>query len=276
MLVRRRAHGLWQVTAGREGNALVNEPVQQHDRAAAPGGGARQPAINAPTVVLVLFGLMALVRGLQSLVTREGEGWLLLNFALIPARYDGSNGLIYPGGWAADAWVFISHMFLHGDWLHLAINCFFMLAFGSVLARRFGTGKFLLFSLLCGLGAACVHLWSYWGDQAPLIGASGAISGQMAGTVRLMFARRVSVFDAHRQGAGRIQALSLREVFTNPRALMFLGVWVGVTILAGAGGIMAPAGSSIAWEAHLGGFAVGILIFGLFDRSASSRKGMMG
>ncbi|MEM1200762.1 MAG: rhomboid family intramembrane serine protease [Pseudomonadota bacterium] len=215
---------------------------------------------------------MVAVRGLQSLVTREGEGWLLLNFALIPARYDSSNGLIYPGGWAADIWVFLTHMFLHGDWLHLAINGFFMLAFGSFLARRFGTGKFLVFSLLSGLGAAGVHLWAYWGDQAPLIGASGAISGQMAGTVRLMFARRMSVFEAHRQGADQIRALSLAEVFTNPRALTFLAIWVGVTVLAGAGGVMAPAGASIAWEAHLGGFAAGILIFGLFDRRSNRQN----
>ena len=192
----------------------MSEPVQESERALPPGsGGTRQPAINAPKVVLVLFALMMAVRGLQSFVSREGENWLLLNFALIPARYDVSNGLIYPGGWAADAWVFVTHMFLHGDWLHLAINCFFMLAFGSVLARRLGTAKFLLFSLVAGLGAASVHLWAYWGDQAPLIGASGAISGQMAGTVRLMFARRVSVFDVHRHEPGQMQALRLREVF---------------------------------------------------------------
>ncbi len=253
----------------------MSEPVQNPERALPPGsGGTRQPAINAPKVVLLLFALMVAVRGLQSFVPREGENWLLLNFALIPARYDASNGLIYPGGWAADAWVFVSHMFLHGDWLHLAINCFFMLAFGSVLARRLGTVKFLMFSLLAGLGAASVHLWAYWGDQAPLIGASGAISGQMAGTVRLMFARRISVFDVHRREAGQMEALSLREVFTNPRALTFLGIWVGVTILAGAGGVMAPAGSSIAWEAHLGGFAAGMLIFGLFDRDSNYKNAL--
>ncbi len=254
-------------TAGEEACAFVSEPEQQYERAVPPGGESGQPAINAPFVVLMLFALMVIVRGLQSFVSQAGEGWLLLNFALIPARYDASNGLIYPGGWAADVWVLISHMFLHGDWLHLSINCFFMLAFGSVLARRFETGKFLLFSLVCGLGAAAVHIWSYWGDQAPLIGASGAISGQMAGTVRLMFAPRVSVLDVHRRRSEGMPALSLREVFTNTRALVFLGIWVGVTVLAGAGGIMAPAGTSIAWEAHLGGFAVGILTFGWFDRS---------
>ncbi len=250
----------------------MSDQVEHQDQPRLPTGGSHQPAINAPKVVLVLFAVMVAVRGLQSLVTREGEGWLLLNFALIPARYDSSNGLIYPGGWAADVWVFVTHMFLHGDWLHLAINGFFMLAFGSVLARRFGTGKFLLFSLLSGLGAAGVHLWAYWGDQAPLIGASGAISGQMAGTVRLIFARRMSVIEAHRHGVEQTSALSLAEVFTNPRALTFLAIWVGVTILAGAGGVMAPAGASIAWEAHLGGFAAGILIFGLFDRRSKHQN----
>lgn len=265
------------VSFSRQRCVFVSEPAREPEQPMPPShGGTRQPAINAPMVVLVLFAMMTAVRALQSFVTREGESWLLLNFALIPARYDHSNGLIYPGGWGADFWVFVTHMFLHGDWMHLAINGFFMLAFGSVLARRLGPGKFLLFSIVSGLAAASVHLWAYWGDQAPLIGASGAISGQMAGTVRLMFARRVSVFDVHRRGAEQIQALSLREVFTNPRALLFLGIWVGVTVLAGAGGVMAPAGASIAWEAHLGGFAAGMLTFGFFDRHRSGQNPMTG
>ncbi len=223
------------------------------------------PAINAPAVVVALFAGMLIVQMIQWLVPTETVIWMMLRFAFIPARYESELGFIYPGGTAADIWTVVSHMFLHGDWLHFAINGFFMLAFGSVLARRFGALRFLLFSLVAGMGAVGVHLWSYWGDQTPLIGASGAISGQMAGTVRLMFARRVPGRPFERPSPNTVQALTLPQVFTTPRALFFLAIWVGVTIVAGLGGFMAPEGSSIAWEAHLGGFVAGMLLFGLFD-----------
>lgn len=242
----------------------MNQSQSEHPEGPAPNPRSA-PAINAPSVVISLFALMLIVQVVQTIAPWETVNWLMLHFAFIPARYASALGFIYPGGVAADVWTFVSHMFLHGDWLHFAVNGFFMLAFGSVLARRFGTGRFLLFSLLAGLGAVGVHLWAYWGDQVPLIGASGAISGQMAGTVRLMFGRAAPGSALTRPTANTVQALSLGQVFTTPRAVFFLCVWVGITIAAGLGGFMAPEGSSIAWEAHLGGFIVGMLLFGMFD-----------
>ena len=137
---------------------------------------SRAPAINAPKVVLLLCAIMLAVHLVQVLGSRQTVEWIMLRLAFIPARYDAESGLIYPAGIAADVWTFFSHLFVHGDWTHLAVNGFFMLAFGSVLARRFGATRFLLFSALSGLRAVMVHLFAYWGDQTPLIGASGAIS----------------------------------------------------------------------------------------------------
>lgn len=225
----------------------------------------RVPAINAPTVVLALCALMFIVHLVQALGSRLTVEWIMLHLAFIPARYDAASSLIYPGARGADVWTFVTHLFVHGGWTHLAVNGVFMLAFGSVLARRFGAFRFLVFSAFAGLGAVLVHLWAYWGDTTPLIGASGAISGQMAGTVRLMFAGRRPVFAGMQSHPVEIRALSLLEVFKTPKAIVFLTVWVLVTVLAGGGGVMAPEGSSIAWEAHLGGFAIGMLLFGLFD-----------
>ncbi len=233
-----------------------------------PGGQPKAPfAINAPRVVLVLFALMLLMQVIMSFASEQTIECLLLYFALIPARYHPALSFIYPGGMYAGIWTFVTYLFLHGGWLHLGINAFIMLAFGSVLARRFGAMRFLLFSMLAGIGAGAVHLWSYWGDQAPLIGASGAISGQIAGTVRLMFGRGGPMGAVRLSNRPEIRAQSLLEVFTNPRALAFLAIWNGVTVIAGMGGVMAPEGANIAWEAHLGGFVTGMLLFGLFDRS---------
>lgn len=253
-------------------NQIDPRPVPEEDFD--PPGQGSAPAINAPAVVIALFVLMLIVQAFQSFAPRDTVNWLMLHFAFIPARYDAALGFIYPGGGLADAWTFVTHLFLHGDWLHFAINGFFMLAFGSVVARRFGTSRFLLFSLLSGLGAVAAHLWIYWGDQMPLIGASGAISGQMAGTVRLMFARPAPGAPVPRLSPNHVQALTLPQVFTTPRALFFLAVWIGITIIAGVGGVMAAEGSSIAWEAHLGGFAAGMVLFGWLDPGPQEGPGL--
>lgn len=198
---------------------------------------------------------------------------LMLTFAFVPARLDLSNEALqsmFLGGDGALAWSFVSYMFIHGDWLHLAINSFWMLAFGSVLARRFGALRFLLFSFICAAAGAALHLYIYWGDIVFMIGASAAISGQMAGAVRFIFARPSNLLQASRMGPEHMRAESLVEVLRNPRALIFLIVWAGVNVLFGLGSSSVPGvDGAIAWEAHVGGFIAGLLLFGLFDRKNS-------
>jgi membrane associated rhomboid family serine protease len=224
-----------------------------------------EPAINAPPVVLGLGALMVAVHAIMQFLPRQLENWTLLAFAFIPARYGSGAVQDIPGGEGADVWSFITHLFLHGDWIHLIINVLFMAAFGSVLARRFGVSRFLLFSALAGIGGALAHLLSFWGEFVPVIGASGAISGQMAGAVRLMFGRPRRNFEIHQMDPSTVRALSFREVFSNRRALTFLVVWVVIMTFTGAGNMFAPEGASIAWQAHLGGFLMGLLVFGLVD-----------
>ena len=247
--------------------------LKQHMTSSEENGGsaippvppAREPAINAPPVVLGLGAIMVVVHTIMQFLPRQLEEWALLTFAFIPARYGGNAPAGIPGGEGADVWSFITHLFLHGDWIHLAINVLFMAAFGSVLARRFGVGRFLLFSALAGIGGALAHLVSYWGEFIPVIGASGAISGQMAGSVRLMFARPQTIFEIHQMNPNTVKALTLREVFTSRRALTFLLVWIVIMTFTGAGNMFAPEGVNIAWQAHLGGFIMGLLVFGFID-----------
>lgn len=233
------------------------------------GGGrgqtpVKERAINAPLVVIVLGAIMVLIHILFGFLSPERSEWALLAFAFIPLRYAGGAPDL-PGGPGADYWTFLSHMFLHGDWMHLIFNVLFMVAFGSVLARRFGAVRFLAFSALAGIAGALAHLLAYWGEFVPVIGASGAISGQMAGAVRLLFSDRGDIFSTHRMDIAKVRALRLRELITSRRALTFLGVWILIMVATGAGNMFAPGGVSIAWQAHLGGFFAGLLLFELFD-----------
>src|ERR1700759_4244985 len=91
-----------------------------------------------------------------------------------------------PGTLWDQAVPFVSYMGLHADWTHLAINCFWLLAFGPVVARRFGAGLFLAFFIICGLAGALTYLAFNWGGAAAVIGASGAISGLMGAALRML------------------------------------------------------------------------------------------
>lgn len=224
---------------------------------------------NVPSVVLGLIAVFALIQFGRGLVSERTDQEFVLTFAFIPIRYDLPPGLAgqLPGGWGADIWTFFTHMFLHGDWTHLGFNALWMLAFGSVVARRLGATRFLLLSLGSAAAGALANLALYWGVLAVLVGASGAISGQMAAAVRLMFADGGSLGTIHRRRLEDARPLGFVETFTNPRALLFIAVWFGITALAGFGGIGAPGQEArIAWEAHVGGFIGGLLLFGLLDR----------
>lgn len=229
-----------------------------------------QRAINAPAVVLALIVCFVAIHLYRVSAPAAQDMRLIMSFAFIPARFaypaDVTNAL-FGGGAAMDALTFVSYMFLHADWLHLAVNSLWMLAFGSVLARRFGVVRFVVFSLICAAAGAGLHLFLYWKEVVPMIGASAAISGQMAGAVRFIFARPSNLLQASRMQPQHMRAESLIEVARNPRALIFLSVWIGVNIFFGLNSSAVPGvGEQVAWEAHLGGFLAGLLLFGIFDR----------
>lgn len=232
-------------------------------------GSTSQRAINAPTIVLALIASFVVIHLYRAFAAPEADLRFVFTFAFIPVRFavasDVANNLL-GGGAGAKLWTFFSYMFLHADWLHLAVNSFWMLAFGSVLARRFGAIRFVVFSLICAAAGAGVHLYFYWGEVVPVIGASAAISGQMAGAVRFIFARPSNLLQASRMHSEHMRAESLTEVLRNPRALIFLTVWAGVNLFFGLNSSEVPGvGAQVAWEAHLGGFLAGLLLFGMFE-----------
>lgn len=231
---------------------------------------SRPPAVNVPAGVLFAGLAMGVVHVLRISLPEEEGLALLLSLAFIPARYAGGvTGL--PGGDWSSITSFISYMFVHGDWTHLIVNLMWMLAFGSAVAKRIGSVRFLVFSAVCGVAGAVVHLVLHFGEAIPVVGASAAISGQMSAAVRFIFGARQARSTVS-QGIKAVPLASISRTLVNPHFLAFLAVWVLLNLLFGLGGVQLDAGGgSIAWEAHIGGFLCGLFAFGAFDRGVERR-----
>jgi membrane associated rhomboid family serine protease len=231
---------------------------------------ASEPILNVPPVVTATLVALALVHAIRvfGLSPAQDLDFLLL-FSFIPARYDGAliNHATVPGGLGADVWTFITYALIHGDITHLGINAVWLLAFGSALARRFGPMRFLVFSAVTAAAGAAMHLLTHPGEFAPMVGASAAISGQMAAAIRFVFqgGGPVELWRAQRARGYAVPAAPLVAVFSDPRILAFLAVWFGLNILLGVGSVSIAGNEEVAWQAHIGGFLAGLLIFALFD-----------
>lgn len=234
-----------------------------------------------PGTVVILTAVLIVIHAIRILIlSYEADIGVLILFAFIPARYAGDVFAFYilpnsPDGtlWAvlnagAAIWTFLTYAFLHGSVPHLLVNCLWLIAFGSALARRFGPVRFLAFSALCAVAGAAVHLVTHFGEMVPVVGASAAISGQMAAAARFAFqiGGPLGVLRIGDERAYRIPADTLAGTIRNSRAMIFVAVWFGINLLVGLGSAsFIGAGGSIAWEAHIGGFLAGLFLFPLFD-----------
>ncbi len=222
----------------------------------------REPVLNVPAIVVAMLGLMVMIHiaRLYALSYRSGVEFIFY-FAFIPARFSNQALGIF-ADWSS-WWTPLSYSFLHGDWTHIIVNSVWMLAFGSVVARRFGLISFLIFCAIGSIAGALAHFAANPGSQIPMIGASAIVSACMGASVRFAF----PINGRFGKMAHLFPAQSLLTSMRNPQAMAFVGVWFVINLLFGLGGEMvAGEGQSIAWQAHLGGFVVGFLGFGLFDR----------
>lgn len=225
----------------------------------------REPIFNVPGTVLAVLGLLLALHVLRMAMTPEQEETFVLAMAFIPARYAGFADQI-PGGVLAAITSPFSHMLVHGDWVHLAFNSAWLLAFGGGIALRIGGLRFLALSIFCGLAGALAFLITNPGLAAPVVGASGAISGLMGATMRFLF----SALDGGgirelRETPKAIALMPLPIALRDRRILMASGVFMLLNVLAmfGIGAVSAEGG--IAWQAHIGGYLAGLLGFGFFD-----------
>ncbi|WP_185985372.1 rhomboid family intramembrane serine protease [Aureimonas mangrovi] len=227
---------------------------------------AQQPAFNAPTVIVVSIAVLAALHLLRTqFLGREANIDVLLNFSFISECYSAPPvdvcALRIPG---TGFWSPLSHAFLHADWMHLAANCLWLLAFGTPVARRLGLAPFLIFMAIGAIaGAGLFYLFNPT-LLAPMIGASGVVSALMGGAARFALGAPGRI---GRRDVAYAPRLSIAEALADRTVIIFVAVFFLTNIALGSG----FGGIAIAWEAHLGGFAFGFLCFGAFDRGAPRR-----
>jgi membrane associated rhomboid family serine protease len=233
--------------------------------------GAAEPIFNVPpvvTAIVVVLGLVEFTR--EWVLGPRSDIELLVWFAFIPARYDAAAlmGGSYPGGLAADLWTFITYALLHGSLLHLGLNAVWLLSFGTPVARRFGASRFMAFLAVTAAAGAAAHLATHVGDGSPMVGASAAISGCMAGAIRFVFQREgpLGLLGRRDDQSYSVLAAPLGVALRDRRILIFLVVWFALNLLFGVGSLsIIGEGETVAWQAHVGGFLSGLFGFTAFD-----------
>ena len=274
-----KSHGEWGDVTGREGSwpslFLCRAPCGTAQRGLFTAGVAksREPILNIPAVVTVLLVVLALIHVVRVYALSDDTDTLVVyTFGFVPARYDTgvlAEGVL-PGGFGAEIWSFVTYSFLHANLAHLGFNAIWFAAFGSPLARRFGSARFLAFFAVTSAAGALAYLVTNPNELAPVIGASAAISGMMGGATRFAFepGGSLHMWRGMIGDPDRIPAPRLGQVIRNPRVIAFLAVWFGLNLVFGIGAVSitgATEGQSVAWEAHVGGFIAGLLLFSFFD-----------
>jgi membrane associated rhomboid family serine protease len=228
---------------------------------------AREPILTLPGALTVYVLLIAVIH-LRVLLPTELEDWTIYVFGFIPKRYDAMPVDLFPGGAGAKVWTFVTYSLLHANLTHIVFNVLWLLPFGSALARRFGPFRFFLFMALTAAAGALAHLLTHQDALAPMIGASASVSGTMAAAIRFAFVRGsfLSFSRGDANQAARVPASPLTRALRDRRVLGFLAVWFCVNIIFGVGSLaLGTDGAAVAWQAHIGGFFAGLLLFSLFD-----------
>ncbi|KPL76512.1 peptidase S54 [Ornatilinea apprima] len=200
-----------------------------------------------PLVTWMLIALNALVFFLELGMGPAELDALISGFGLVPARLSVFN----PFTWLP----LLTHMFLHGGWVHFLGNVWTLAIFGDNVEDRLGSGRFLLFYLIGGVAAGLIQSWSTPNSLIPSIGASGAIA---------------AVMGAYFFYYPRARVITLVPLFVLPwfveiPALIYLGFWFVSQLFSGLLSLAAAQGmqmGGIAWWAHIGGFLFGLLLAG--------------
>jgi len=220
---------------------------------------------NVPGSVLATLALLVGVHALLAVLPNDWSTWLLVVLAFIPARYSGYAEAL-PGGDLTAVTSFLSYAVVHASLLHLGFNSAWLVAFGSAVAKRIGPARFFALSAFCAVAGAIAFLANNVGSLVPMVGASGAISGLMGGTMRFLFsATDGDGLRALREDPVSVPLMPLARAVTDRRVIAVTIAFILANILAvlGLGGLGA---GSIAWSAHMGGYFAGLLAFAAFDR----------
>jgi hypothetical protein len=220
------------------------------------------PSGTIPFVTLALIAANVAVFLVEMSVGLERAVW---QYGLIPARVLPSPGIevtFDPGLAPADPWLTVfAAMFMHGGLMHLIGNMWFLWLFGDNIEDRLGHVGFVVFYLVCGLGASAAHVLVMGRGNpslaVPMVGASGAIAGVL-GAYLICFPR------------ARVLTIVpfFFLFFTRLPAGLFLLLWLAAQV----SGVLSPERTGIAWWAHIGGFVLGAALVLVWPKSKRARQ----
>jgi len=200
-----------------------------------------QPSYSRPLITVLIIILNVVVFLHEFSLDDYSRNYFIMHYGLVPARFHFSAVL--------------TSMFLHGGWMHIIGNMWFLWIFGDNVEDAFGHFKYLVFYFLCGIAAAMTQVAFNAGSRLPMVGASGAIAGVM-GAYLIKFPR------------SRIVTLVFIFIFFTtievPASLM-LAYWFIIQFFSGVGtiGYSHVSQGGTAFFAHIGGFISGMILVGV-------------
>lgn len=220
------------------------------------------PRYSAPFVTVGLIVTNVLVFLYQFSLDPYSLEYFVFHNGVVPLRFAG----FLAGQVPAEAAVppLLSSMFMHGGFLHLLSNMWFLWIFGDNLEDQLGHFRYLVFYLACGLVASFAHIFLNLASRIPSVGASGAIAGVMGGYLVLF------------PGARVITLVPFFLIFTvEIPAVVMLLYWIVMQIFSGVaslGTITAQSQGGVAWWAHIGGFFAGLALVKMMGRRRQVRR----
>ncbi len=208
------------------------------------------PTRRFAALTAAIVAMNAAVFFYQATLDENAGNAFVLGYGMIPAVLDGTAELPADIPTLAPWMTVVTSMFLHGGFMHVAGNMLYLWTFGNNVEDAMGRGRFALFYLACGFAAAFSQAFVDLSSEMPMIGASGAVSGVLAGYLLLHPHASVYSFAFYRFGW--------------LPAYFVLGFWIVVQL---ANGLLADADAGgVAWWAHIGGFAAGLVLLPIFKR----------
>lgn len=213
------------------------------------------PSMRKPVITISIIVACTAVFMFELALGPDGREKFMYLVGLVPARYTNPRWAELTG-LHTGFWPFATYMFLHGGWMHLIGNMWFLWLFGDNVEDRLGRPRFLLFYLACGIAAALTQFALSPGSGVPMVGASGAISGVMGAYFLLYPGARIVTL---------VPVFIFIQLIEIP-AFVFLGIWFLLQFFSGTMEAASPASNSggVAFWAHVGGFVAGILLLRAF------------
>ena len=218
------------------------------------------PTSSRPIVTYFLIGACVLVFLAQLGSQSYKTGQLFYSYGLIPSVLMGHDQLpmdLY----AVPAYLTIfSSMFMHGGFMHIIGNMLYMWIFADNIEDDLGPSRFVIFYLLCGIGAAMTQVLMDTYSQVPMVGASGAIGGVLGGYLINHPKAKVLV----------LIPFGFFSQLIKIRALYVLGFWFVLQFINSS--MTSPQGGGVAYAAHIGGFVSGMILILFFNKKIKKKN----